>query len=46
MSASGQITILIPDPEEMMFVAGQNDAAMTYEPYLSTVRSNPSAQRF
>ncbi|HLQ05681.1 MAG TPA: PhoH family protein, partial [Verrucomicrobiae bacterium] len=25
MSASGQITILIPDPEEMMFVAGTND---------------------
>jgi len=25
------------------FVAGQNDAAMTYEPYLSTVRSNPQA---
>ena len=25
------------------FVAGQNDAAMTYEPYLSTVRDNPDA---
>ncbi len=25
MSAPGQITILIPDPEEMMFVTGQND---------------------
>ena len=26
MSAAGQITILIPDPDEMMFVSGQNDA--------------------
>jgi len=25
VSAPGQITILIPDPEEMMFVTGQND---------------------
>ena len=27
----------------VLFVAGQNDAAMTYEPYLSTVRSAPQA---
>jgi NitT/TauT family transport system substrate-binding protein len=27
------------------FVAGQNDAAMTYEPYLSTVRDNPQRAR-
>jgi len=26
VSAAGQITILIPDPDEMMFVSGQNDA--------------------
>jgi NitT/TauT family transport system substrate-binding protein len=25
------------------FVAGQNDAAMTYEPYLSTVRDAPQS---
>ncbi len=27
------------------FVAGQNDAAMTYEPYLSTVRGKPDSGR-
>src|SRR5262244_215642 len=32
-----------PGPAAQAFVAGQNDAAMTYEPYLSTVRSNPQA---
>src|SRR5438105_6451801 len=32
-----------PGPAAQAFVAGKNDAAMTYEPYLSTVRSNPSA---
>lgn len=32
-----------PGPAAQAFVAGQNDAAMTYEPYLSTVRDNPSA---
>ena len=26
-------------------MAGQNDAAMTYEPYLSTVRDNPASGR-
>jgi NitT/TauT family transport system substrate-binding protein len=34
---------LEPGPAAQAFVAGQNDAAMTYEPYLSTVRSNPTA---
>jgi len=34
---------LEPQPAAQAFVAGQNDAAMTYEPYLSTVRSNPQA---
>ena len=30
-------------PAAQAFVAGQNDAAVTYEPYLSTVRDNPAA---
>ena len=30
-----------PAPAAQAFVAGQNDAAMTYEPYLSTVRAAP-----
>ena len=34
---------LEPQPAAQSFVAGQNDAAMTYEPYLSTVRANPGA---
>jgi len=34
---------LEPGPAAQAFVAGQNDAAMTYEPYLSTVRSSPQA---
>ena len=34
---------LEPGPAAQAFVAGQNDAAMTYEPYLSTVRDNPEA---
>jgi NitT/TauT family transport system substrate-binding protein len=34
---------LEPGPAAQAFVAGQNDAAMTYEPFLSTVRDNPSA---
>lgn len=37
------IVNLEPGPAAQAFVAGQNDAAMTYEPYLSTVRTNPSA---
>lgn len=34
---------LEPGPAAQAFVAGQNDAAMTYEPYLSTVRAAPDA---
>ncbi|WP_027014330.1 ABC transporter substrate-binding protein [Comamonas composti] len=34
---------LEPQPAAQAFVAGQNDAAMSYEPYLSTVRANPGA---
>jgi len=34
---------LEPGPAAQAFVAGQNDAAMTYEPYLSTVRSAPQS---
>jgi NitT/TauT family transport system substrate-binding protein len=32
---------LEPAAAAQAFVSGQNDAAMTYEPYLSTVRSSP-----
>ena len=32
-----------PGPAAQAFVAGQNDAAMTYEPYLSSVRAAPQA---
>ena len=38
-----KLVSLEPQPSAQAFVAGQNDAAMTYEPYLSTVRSNPAA---
>jgi NitT/TauT family transport system substrate-binding protein len=34
---------LEPAAAAQAFVAGQNDAAMTYEPYLSSVRDNPQA---
>ncbi|MBF9033713.1 ABC transporter substrate-binding protein [Rhodobacterales bacterium HKCCE2091] len=34
---------LEPGPAAQAFVAGQNDAAVTYEPYLSTVREAPDA---
>ena len=34
---------LEPGPAAQAFVAGQNDAAMTYEPYLSAVRAKPEA---
>jgi len=34
---------LSPQAAAQAFVTGQNDAAMTYEPFLSTVRANPSA---
>jgi NitT/TauT family transport system substrate-binding protein len=37
------IVNLEPGPAAQAFVAGQNDAAMTYEPYLSTVRGKPEA---
>jgi NitT/TauT family transport system substrate-binding protein len=36
-------TTLSPQASAQAFVAGQNDAAMSYEPYLSTVRGNPQA---
>jgi NitT/TauT family transport system substrate-binding protein len=32
-----------PGPAAQAFVAGQNDAAMTYEPFLSAVRAAPQA---
>lgn len=38
-----KLVSLEPQPAAQAFVSGQNDAAMTYEPYLSTVRSNPAA---
>jgi NitT/TauT family transport system substrate-binding protein len=34
---------LEPGPAAQAFIAGQNDAAMTYEPYLSSVRAKPEA---
>src|SRR5207302_1630266 len=34
---------LEPGPAAQAFIAGQNDAAMTYEPYLSSVRDKPEA---
>jgi NitT/TauT family transport system substrate-binding protein len=34
---------LSPQAAAQAFVAGQYDAAMTYEPYISTIRNNPSA---
>jgi NitT/TauT family transport system substrate-binding protein len=38
-----KLTTLSPQAAAQAFVAGQVDAAMSYEPYLSTVRDNPSA---
>ncbi|MFC7399027.1 ABC transporter substrate-binding protein [Chelatococcus sp. GCM10030263] len=38
-----RVVNLEPGPAAQAFVAGQNDAAMTYEPYLSTVRDKPEA---
>jgi ABC-type nitrate/sulfonate/bicarbonate transport system substrate-binding protein len=37
------VTVVNPEPAAaaQAFVSGQNDAAMTYEPYLSTVRDAP-----
>ena len=37
------LATLGPQPAAQAFVAGQFDAAVTYEPYLSQVRSNPQA---
>src|ERR1700745_1431941 len=37
----GTVVNLEPAAAAQAFVAGQNDAAMTYEPYLSTVRAAP-----
>src|SRR5712692_2538301 len=38
-----KIVNLEPGPAAQAFIAGQNDAAMTYEPYLSSVREKPEA---
>jgi NitT/TauT family transport system substrate-binding protein len=38
-----KVVNLEPGPAAQAFVAGQNDAAMTYEPYLSTVRNAPQS---
>jgi NitT/TauT family transport system substrate-binding protein len=38
-----KIVNLEPNPAAQAFIAGQNDAAMTYEPYLSSVRAKPEA---
>lgn len=38
-----RIVNMEPGPAAQAFVAGQNDAAMTYEPYLSTVRDAPDS---
>jgi NitT/TauT family transport system substrate-binding protein len=37
------IATMSPQAAAQAFVAGQNDAAMTYEPYLSTVREKPDS---
>ena len=38
-----KVVNLEPGPAAQAFLAGQNDAAMTYEPYLSSVREKPDA---
>lgn len=38
-----KLTTLSPQAAAQAFVAGQNDAAMTYEPYLSTIRNSPQS---
>jgi NitT/TauT family transport system substrate-binding protein len=38
-----KVVNLEPGPAAQAFIAGQNDAAMTYEPYLSSVRAAPEA---
>ena len=40
-----KVVNLEPQPAAQAFVAGQNDAAMTYEPYLSTVRANAGGRQ-
>jgi len=40
-----KVVNLEPGPAAQAFIAGQNDAAMTYEPYLSSVREKPEAGR-
>ena len=37
-----KVVNLEPGPAAQALLAGQNDAAMTYEPYLSSVRAEPS----
>jgi len=37
------VATMSPQAAAQAFVAGQNDAAMTYEPYLSSVRETPAA---
>ena len=37
------VATMSPQAAATAFVAGQNDAAMTYEPYLSTVRDKPES---
>jgi NitT/TauT family transport system substrate-binding protein len=37
------VATMSPQAAATAFVAGQNDAAMTYEPYLSTVREKPES---
>ena len=37
------VATMSPQAAAQAFVAGQNDAAMTYEPYLSSVRDKPDA---
>ena len=39
------IATMSPQAAAQAFVAGQNDAAMTYEPYLSAVRDKPDSGR-
>ena len=43
--APGDVTVvnMEPAPAAQAFIAGQNDVAMTYEPYLSAVREKPEA---
>ena len=38
-----RVATLEPGPAAQAFIAGQNDAAMTYEPYLSSVRAAPQS---